>query len=97
MNPLNCPDCQGVGYSLAFVDYTDPSLSGPEVLECRRCNSSGKITPEEAARAARGAERRRRRLTREETLHSVARRLGLTAAQVCDLERGLTDPDSFPE
>lgn len=64
----------------------------PLTLMCKRCGTTGRVTPAEAERVADGRRRREDRVARGLSLRQEAERLGLTAEALSDIEHARPYP-----
>lgn len=96
MTPLNekhitCPDCKGKGST------TGRGCPGFKLitLPCQLCKESGTIGLEQQRWIKRGAEIRKDRMLRGYGIREDAKRRGITASHLCDIERGRINNDDF--
>jgi hypothetical protein len=82
-----CRQCDGHGQFLAFVTRKGGHC-GMEHVPCSPCGGSGKLSAEDVTRIEEGRRRRDDRVARGLSLREEARRLGISAVQLSDLERG---------
>ncbi len=93
-----CPSCKGKGTSVAFVDWHDDSkehgMDGELMeLECHYCGGTGAIADVEAwrKREQRGRNMRNERKSKGESLRDAAKRMGISATKLSQIERGRLD------
>lgn len=90
---VTCPNCAGEGGGQAFVNRgEDISKHSVEWITCRTCNGDGKITDERAECIAAGKRMRDVRVAKQETLLVASRRMGISPAELSDVEHGRAPP-----
>lgn len=63
------------------------------VQKCPDCNGAGEIDDARYYRIQQGAELRRARMERDESMREMAKRIGVNPATLSDMEAGRTEPD----
>lgn len=89
-----CPGCKGI--KMGHIDLGPPGAEATAFFTCSRCAGTGVVTPELDRLWLYGAEQRAKRIARRESVRDCAARLGLTLAQLCDLENGRVDFATLP-
>jgi hypothetical protein len=89
---MRCPDCHGSRTVSAFVDFDDPSKRRLMLLACSRCQGEGTVSDQQAAWLRIGDRHRTERVGRDESLMECARRLGMSARELSDMEHGRVNP-----
>lgn len=84
MTDIQCYRCKGAGGSEALVCPPGKWLW----VRCDLCDGTGRVTPERHAAVVEGERRRADRKRRGVGLREEARRLGITARQLSDIEAG---------
>lgn len=88
---MTCPDCEGSGKLMAFVDFADRQKSGPMQIECRRCLGVGAVSRKQEEWIRVGGIHRTWRIAQDESQRECAKRLGISAAELSSMEAGRTD------
>jgi hypothetical protein len=81
-----CPFCNGAKVIAGIGCGKD----GCRVMEvaCFDCKGTGQMTEEQLERVAEGRRRQRDRMSRDMTLREEAKRLGISARELSDIEHG---------
>jgi hypothetical protein len=90
-----CPDCNGKKITIAsHVSYANGKHGYNVPLKCSRCDGTGEVPDVMADWMRRGAIMRDRRLYDGpyRTLGAEARRLGITAVELSQMEMGKIEP-----
>jgi len=85
-----CPDCRGDGTFTALVRTTRGCQR--ELIRCGRCKGSGQIDSQQEEWIRIGGTHRTWRVAQHESIGECARRLGITGAELSDMEHGRADP-----
>lgn len=91
-----CPMCQGEKIVSGLVKFADGRPCAMQEFSCFRCGGAGEIPDEQAEWIRLGDRLRRTRIARGESLREAAKRLGVSAASLSDLEHGRVDPRLAP-
>jgi DnaJ-class molecular chaperone len=83
-----CPGCSGTGEVYMHVHSSLPGQSGYRMGHCSTCCGSGTVSVVRRVRMAEGARRREDRKVRNLSLREEAKRLGITAKELADIEAG---------
>ena len=86
-----CPDCRGKGTISAFVDW-EGGGEFREGIRCHGCGGTGRVTAQRIIWRGAGKQHRDARVARMESLRDCAARLGVSAVELSDIERGRADP-----
>lgn len=84
---MKCPQCEGRGWFDAFVMRAGGC--GLESLDCPACRGKGEVSQAVADRLEEGRRRREDRIARGLSVREEAKRLGITAVRLGEIERGL--------
>lgn len=85
---MKCPDCK-TGKIFALVD--GPEYSGPAELSCPRCRGTCEVDEKTERWMKIGGTHRTWRVAQWESLSECAKRLGMTAAELSEMEHGRKD------
>jgi hypothetical protein len=95
-----CPDCKGRGKIAAFIDTADGGWFD-DSLTCSRCKGLGAVSPEQETWTHIGGTHRTWRVAQFESYAECAKRLGVSPAELSNMEHGRADPtiliDDTPE
>lgn len=86
-----CPDCSGAGRQEAIACPGGRLV----VMRCQYCNATGAITEVQIEWRTAGQAHRTERISRDESMHECAKRLGIKASIVSSFERGYISPEEF--
>ncbi len=93
---LSCPSCDGSGEVFAFQNRgEDISAHSQGMVRCPTCSGTGLVDANYPHRVATGVAYRNLRLSRQETLHGCATRIGVSSAQLSSFECGRALPDNI--
>lgn len=84
-----CPDCKGEKRVFAHLNYGGERPGEFKHIDCFRCKGAGEVPDEQAQWIEEGKKRRAERVARDITLRDEARRLGISAADLSAIERGM--------
>lgn len=84
---LICPHCNGKGHRSGFAGYVNGGYFGE--LKCDTCDETGEITPQQMALIEIGTAIKKYRLSTNahQTRREVAKALGVTLSEYCQIER----------
>lgn len=84
-----CPACRGAKGGLAHMN-TGPDSSKHRWghMDCLTCGGAGEVSAEHMKFIEDGAQVRKERMERGETLYEASRRLGMSSAELSGLETG---------
>lgn len=84
-----CPHCRGEKGGVAHINTGPDRPHEWGWLPCSTCAGTGEVSDEHLARIERGNRVRAERLARDESLREAAKRMGITAAELSAIERGI--------
>jgi hypothetical protein len=89
---VTCPECEGKGPSPCFVDGVRDGKSFGEMrmIDCFGCGGTGKATVAKVLAYTKGRAMAEDRKSRLVTMRDEAKRLGISAKELGDLEWGRT-------
>ena len=92
---VKCPDCEG-RKSFGVIICGRP-LGGCNTgfLACSLCKGTGEIPESQLSWVARGEAMRNDRLSRDMSGREEAKRLGISAAELSDMEMGRVEPIDY--
>ena len=87
-----CPICSGT--KLVTLSHVRTSTGGRSnvPMRCYQCRGAGEITEEQAEWIQRGEAMRLKRVGAYRSLRDEAKRLGITAKELSDMENGRIEP-----
>jgi methylphosphotriester-DNA--protein-cysteine methyltransferase len=83
-----CPGCHGRGQAFMFATHADGRCSAG-YQDCLRCKGKGRVPEEQRAWIEDGARIRDARIAAGRSLRQEAARLGITAVELSEIERGM--------
>ena len=83
-----CPSCKG---EKVLTGYACPGFK-PYTRACDRCAGTGEVSDLAMDWIRRGEEMRRERIARDMSIREEARRRGIGAAELSDMEMGRVEP-----
>ena len=83
---MDCPRCKGKGHATSRPFHES---------RCSTCFGTGVVFDERARWVEAGMKKRSQREARGETIRDYARRVGLTAQRVSDMEIGIANPEGL--
>ena len=86
-----CPDCHGEKRVFAHVNR-GVAGSGFQWLDCLRCKGAGEVPDEQAEWIEAGRRMREDRMGRDMSLNEEAKRRGMRAVELSQMERGVRAP-----
>ena len=92
---MRCANCDGTGKVFGFLKYRDNGCTAGQ-LPCSQCRGSGELSDEQRSRIEDGRRRRDDRVARGLNLRDEARRLGITPAELSDIEWGRAPKETKP-
>jgi methylphosphotriester-DNA--protein-cysteine methyltransferase len=85
---MTCPSCHGRGQAFMFSTHADGRCSAG-YQDCLRCKGKGQVPEEQRAWIEDGARMRDARIAAGRSLRQEAARLGITAVELSEIERGM--------
>ena len=89
---MKCPDCENGVRIASHVSFSDGTRGYGVPLKCTRCDGTAVVSGEMADWIARGRLLKEKRLNPYRTLHQEARRRGISAMTLSDMELGKIEP-----
>ena len=91
-----CTHCDGMGWTgPVHVNMGNGKHEWRERMECYRCCGTGKITPVQAEAIRIGEEFRRARIEAGDSLADMAKRLGISTADLSSYEHGRVHVEGY--